>query len=127
MTFKNFLPGIAWFFFVIILLCIPGSDLPKADNFFSKIFFDKWAHAGLFCILTFLWMWPVCKSEKSTSEKYIYFIKIAFATIVWGITTEFIQKYWVTGRSFDLLDCAADSLGVVIAFLFCKKVYLAKK
>jgi VanZ family protein len=125
--FKKYIPGIAWFFFVLILLCLPGSKFPKVDNFFDKIFFDKWVHAGLFCVLAFLWMWPIGKSEKSDSEKQIHFIRIALAAILWGITTEFIQKYILITRAFDLLDWAADSLGVLIAFLFCKRIYLSKK
>jgi VanZ family protein len=124
---KKYIPGIAWFFFVLILLCLPGRELPKGDDFLDKIFFDKWVHAGLFCILAYLWMLPVGKSEKPLQEKYQFFIRISLAAIVWGITTEFIQKYIVITRSFDLLDWAADSLGVVIAFFFCKKVYLSQK
>lgn len=124
---KKNIPGIAWFFFVLVLLCLPGSGLPNADNFFDKIFFDKWVHAGLFCVLTFLWIRPIGLLKIEISEKRYYFIRIALAFIVWGITTEFIQKYLVVTRSFDLLDWAADTFGVLIAFLYCKKVYLVKK
>jgi VanZ family protein len=34
---------------------------------------------------------------------------------IWGLATEFIQKYFVPGRSFDLLDFAADSTGAFLA------------
>jgi len=44
------------------------------------------------------------------------------AAIVWGITVEFLQKYFVIGRDFDLLDWAADSVGVLIAFLLCREI-----
>jgi VanZ family protein len=50
-----------------------------------------------------------------------YFIKIAIATSIWGLTTECIQKYFVPGRFFDMMDWASDSLGALIAFWFCRK------
>jgi VanZ family protein len=126
-SIKKFIPGIAWFFFVLILLCLPGSDIPKVDNIFDKIFFDKWVHAGLFCVLAFLWMMPVGKADVNASIKFRYFIKVAVAVIIWGITTEYIQKYFVKSRGFELLDWAADCVGILTAFFYCKKKYLSKK
>ena len=121
---KKFIPGIAWFFLVLILICLPGDDLPKADDWMSAIFFDKWVHIGLFSILAFLFMLPICKSNLSLPNKRTTIIKIALAVCVWGITTEFIQKFFVAGRTFDILDWAADSVGCLIALLFSRIVYL---
>ena len=58
-----------------------------------------------------------------------YLIRIALAAIVWGITVEFIQKFFIPGRDFDLLDWAADSAGVLIAYWLCVKIlkYFEKK
>ena len=121
---KKFIPGIAWFFLVLILICLPGDDLPKTDDWMSAIFFDKWVHAGLFAVLAFLFMMPVCKNNLSKKEKWSFVIKIALAFCVWGITTEFIQKFFIPGRAFDLWDWAADCLGVILALIACKKFYL---
>ena len=115
---KKFIPGIAWFFLVLVLICLPGSDLPTVDDWFSKIYFDKWVHVGLFAILAFLFMRPFLKSGLPIKEKWNYIIKIAIATSVWGLTTEIIQKFFVPGRSFDMGDWSADSLGALIALLF---------
>ncbi len=119
----KFMPGIAWFFVVLVLLCMPGNEIPSA-KWFDKIFVDKWIHIGVFGLLALLFMLPVALSPMDKKEKLQYFIRIAIATSVWGLTTEFIQKYLVTGRSFDLLDWAADSLGAFISFIFCRKKYL---
>ena len=123
-SFKKFIPGIAWFFLVLILICLPGDDLPKADDWMSAIFFDKWVHAGLFCVLAFLFMLPFCKSDRNIKIKWVSVIKIALAVSIWGLTTEFIQKFFIPGRSFDLLDWAADTAGVLLAILGCKFFYL---
>jgi len=51
------------------------------------------------------------------------------AVITWGITVEFLQKYFVVGRDFELLDWAADSAGALIALWFSIRIlkYLEKK
>ena len=45
---KKFYPGIAWFVLVLVLICIPGYDLPKVDNWLIEINFDKFI-PGAFC------------------------------------------------------------------------------
>lgn len=124
---KKFIPGIAWFFFVLVLLCLPGSDIPSVDDWMNKIFFDKWVHTGLFSIMAFLFMFPFIKSSLPAKEKWHYLIKIAIATSIWGITSEVLQKYFIPGRSFDLFDWAADSLGALIAFLYGRFLLLKQR
>lgn len=126
-SYKKFTPGIAWFFLVLILICLPGDDLPKGDDWMDAIFFDKWVHVGLFAVLAYLFMKPICKSNLTSNNKWITIIKIALCISIWGLTTEFIQKFFIPGRSFDLLDWAADSGGVILALIVCKKFYLNSK
>jgi VanZ family protein len=121
---KKFIPGIAWFFLVLIAVCIPGENLPKVDNWLIKIDYDKIIHIGLFSVLAYLFMYPFVKSSLSIKQKWYYFIKIAIATIIWGITTELIQKFFIPGRSFTLADWLADCIGGITALIFCKKYYL---
>lgn len=121
---KKFLPGIAWFFLVLILICLPGDDLPKVGDWMSAIYFDKWVHVGMFSVLAFLFMIPFCKSDMTRINKWSFIIKIAISISIWGLTTEFIQKFFIPGRSFDLLDWAADSVGVILAVVVCRKLYL---
>jgi VanZ family protein len=119
MSFKKFIPGIAWFFFVLVLMCLPGKDIPNIE----VVYFDKLVHTGVFGLLAILFCWPFYNSTFNNKERLQYFIKIAFAVSLWGLTTEFIQKYFISGRAFDLRDWAADSIGALIAYLFCKKVF----
>ena len=78
----KFLPGIAWFFIILVLICLPGGDIPKA-GWLDKIYFDKWVHTGLFGVLTFLFCWPLYKSDFSEQKRINYFIKIALAASIW--------------------------------------------
>ena len=117
--FIKFVPGIAWFFVVLVLLCLPGEDVPSLD-WMSTINFDKFVHSGVFGLLALLFMLPVALSPMDRQAKFNYFLRIAIVTSLWGITSEFIQKFWIPGRSFDLFDWAADSLGALVAYLFCR-------
>jgi hypothetical protein len=122
-SIKKFLPGIAWFFIVVVLTFLPGGDIPKV-GWLDRIYFDKWVHIGLFGGLTFLFCWPFYKSDFSTRKRISYFIKIAIASSIWGLIIEFIQRFYIPGRSFDLLDWAADSFGALIALWFCTKKFI---
>ena len=121
---KNFLPGIAWFFVVMVLMFTPGKDLPDVGDWFSQLNFDKLIHIGVFALLAYLFMRPIGKTMLPPKTKAQYFLKIATAACIWGITTEMVQKYIVPGRSFSLLDWAADTIGGLAALYICRKVYL---
>ena len=117
---KKFIPGIAWFFLVLVLICLPGSDIPTVNDWLGEIYFDKWVHVGLFAVLAFLFMLPFLRSSMEAKQKWNVILKIGLATCIWGLTTEFIQKFFVTGRQFDLFDWSADTLGALLALLFSR-------
>ncbi|MEI8058792.1 MAG: VanZ family protein [Ferruginibacter sp.] len=124
---KKFIPGIAWFLLVLILICTPGEDLPKVDNWLIEIDFDKFIHVGIFGVLAFLFMHPFSKSSLPNKQKWQYCIKIAIATCIWGYATELLQKYFIPGRSYDLMDWVSDSVGGLVALLICKKFFLTDR
>lgn len=117
---NKFIPGIAWFFLVNLLCCLPGSELPQAGDWLSRIYFDKWVHTGLFAVLAFLLMYPVFRSDTPGKGRFYYYIRVCIAVSIWGLTIEFIQKYYIVGRSFDIVDWLCDSLGALLAFLFLR-------
>lgn len=119
---KKFFPGIAWFFIVALLTLLPGKDIPKSNWIGEIAGIDKFVHVVLFGGLTFLFCLPYVKRDIPYKKKVDIFLKIGGCVIVWGITVEFLQKYFVPGRDFELLDWAADSLGVLIAFWICRKM-----
>ena len=125
LSFIKFIPGIAWFFIIMVLICLPNKEIPKV-GWLTDINFDKAIHVGIFGLLTVLFCWPFYNSSFANKERLQYFLKIAIATVIWGLATEFIQKFFVPGRSFDMLDWAADSLGALLAYWFCKKKFMKR-
>lgn len=123
LSLKSFAPGIVCFIAVFVLVVLPESDLPQKQSWLDISFLDKIVHCIMFAVMTFLFLMPIGDSSMFKKEKRHYFIRIAISVCLWGLTTEFIQKFYVPSRSFDLLDWAADCLGVLIAWIYCRKFH----
>jgi len=107
------LPALTWVIIVTVLLCLPGSALPK-ESWFDKIWLDKWIHVILFLIIVVLWCRYLSASE---GKKIRYFRQVAIYFFVYGIAMEIVQKYFIPNRSFDLKDILADGVGCSIGLL----------
>jgi len=111
-----------WFLVVTILLCLPGSTLPK-ENWLDNIWFDKWVHIFLFAMLA----WLFCSSFKNFSGKKLrLFLAIVIACLFYGIVMEFVQKYFIPGRSFDSGDILADGIGSLMGGFIAARTYIKK-
>lgn len=120
--FKKLLPGIVWFLLVLILVCLPGEDIPD-EGWVGIANFDKLVHAGLFGGIVFFFCLPFRKEDITKQQKRHIFTRIMIAVIVWGLTTEMIQRFFIPGRQYDLLDWLADSVGAAIAFFISLKFF----
>lgn len=113
--------ALTWFVLVTILLCIPGTSLPKI-KWESKIFLDKWIHVFLFFVLVLLW----CSIYKNEDRQKVrrFFTAITVLSIVYGIVMEIVQHYFIPFRSFDIVDMIADSAGAVAGYFIAIKKLL---
>ncbi len=114
---RSFLPGILAFIVATVLFCLPGKEFPTED-WFEKIFLDKWIHVGLFASLVALWCLPFIPNNKGTPNTRNIFIRIALLFVSYGVAIEFIQGRFIPFRSFDIGDMVADALGCGVGFLF---------
>ena len=108
--------AIAWLIIMCVLFFLPGSDLPQA-NWLDAIYFDKWVHIGLFAVLIFLW-----RSSFDLDFNHYNWV-LLLSAILYGLSVEFIQKYWVPNRSFDLYDLLADTTGSVLGLIVWLRAY----
>lgn len=72
--------------------------------------FDKFAHALLFLIQT----WLIAKYWLSQNRKPPYLV-LFISALCWAIVSELAQHFFTTTRQGDILDIAADLLGTAIA------------
>lgn len=120
-TLKNFILPLAWFAFISVMLTLPGSSFPK-ETWLNKIYFDKIFHVSIFFILVLLFFWPFTRTTIPESKKKRIFFVIILSAIAYGVIIEFIQKYWIPGRSFELMDIIADASGSILVIIFYKQL-----
>ncbi len=79
---------------------------------------DKIVHLLLYFFLTYFWLLAYPSLWKI---KWTYMAII----IAWGILIEFLQAFLIIGRSGDVFDALANSIGCVLGMLF-SAVFLIK-
>lgn len=119
----SFFFPILWLVISTILLTLPGSAFPK-ENWLGKIWFDKWVHIGMFAIMVWLCCWATHKKYTEVRKIRTAFIWIGLASLFYGIGMEFVQKYCIANRSFDVGDIIADAIGCTIGVLFSIRRYI---
>jgi VanZ family protein len=110
MKFTSFIPAIIWFIISTILLALPGNDLPQS-SFFDFPYFDKIVHFTMFFLLTVFFSYPFAILLHDKPAIKSWFISIALYALAYGIVMEFVQKYFVPGRAFEVADIMFDGFG----------------
>jgi len=112
--------AITWLVIMSILFFLPGSAFPS-ENWLDWIYLDKWVHIGLFAVLIFLWR------SSFDWEVNNYNLLLLFSALLYGLMVEFIQRYWIPNRSFDLYDVLSDMTGSVLGLLIWLRVHRKNK
>ena len=123
MTLTRFIPAIGWFFLSLVLFCLPGSALPK-NPLLVALHADKLAHIILFFILCFLFARPFRNTGLGQESRRQWFLFIMLTGVLYGISIEFVQKYWIPNRSFEIGDIVADGTGCFLAWWNNKRKFL---
>jgi VanZ family protein len=121
----SFIPGIIWLIISTILLTIPGNDLPRSP-LFDFPFFDKLVHLGMFFLLSGSFCFPLLRRAERPATTKSRFITVALLVLAYGIVMEFVQKFFVPGRSFDVGDIVFDGLGSFAGIVALMVVYAKK-
>jgi VanZ family protein len=115
---NSYWPGLLWTIAIFILLILPGSSFPK-NNWFGKIYLDKWIHIFLFGFFVISW-WFAFRNQTIIQQKKIVF-KLLLTGILFGLVMEVVQHYWVKSRSFEIKDIMADAFGCFAGWLVIKR------
>ncbi len=78
--------------------------------------FDKLVHVTLFGGFVLLWnLYESGRNGKQARLLRLFFLWYVLGNI-YGIGSEYIQKYWIPGRDYDQADIIADMIGAGIAY-----------
>ncbi len=121
-----FAPGIIFFLISLFLLTLPGDAMPYLGwfNFPQR---DKFIHYCLFFLLCSLFAIPVKYRTSTKQAGIIWLTIICLIGIGYGIAIEFVQKWWIPNRSFEVLDIVADATGVAGAFGYSYMRFIRKR
>lgn len=98
---------------IAALSLLPPQDFPQLPLFEG---FDKVVHFTMYFIFSLLFSWAM-----KTELNYLRLLLIIPITIGWGVFMEIMQLEMHLGRSFDLYDMLANSIGVsfgILIFVF---------
>jgi len=107
---------ITWTVFTVLLLCIPGSEIP-GDGLFSIEGLDKVAHVILFGGIVLFWGFYFRQNPADDRFRRLLLWSVLL-TILLGIGLEFLQRYAIPNRSFDVGDIWADTGGAAATAVF---------
>ncbi|MDR1341152.1 MAG: VanZ family protein [Prevotellaceae bacterium] len=110
--------AILWIILIAFACLMPGDTIPNT-SFFSRIpYFDKIVHFMMYFIFALFLMSGFSRQYGKTSAKaYIFSFILAF---LFGVMIEFIQEK--VGRSYDVYDMIANTLGVIVSLLLFNTV-----
>ncbi|MBN1233592.1 MAG: VanZ family protein [Candidatus Coatesbacteria bacterium] len=112
--YRIWLPSIIWGIFILTITTIPGPELPKIPLFPGA---DKLAHFFLYGIFGYF-------LTKASRISFNLITSIFFPLcigVIFAMIDELHQKY-IPGRSCDIIDFTADTLGIIIGFLLTWRI-----
>ena len=84
---------------------------------------DKFVHAFLFALLTFILYWEQVRQRARVRKPYIYNIITLTLPLLYGAALEVAQQYCTTYRTGSKWDLIADAIGIgmgwLLALIWC--------
>lgn len=106
---------VIWTLLIAFAMCLPGGYIPN-ENGFALPNFDKLIHLGMFGGFAFLWSLYLSRFRLPTGKLLLGFFCFYLLSNGFGVAMEFVQKYWIPGRDYDLADIIADMWGAGIGY-----------
>jgi len=110
MFFKYNFPAILWGLIILILMGMPGNDIPKMP-WLEHLHFDKAVHFFLYAVFTIL---LIRSFKKQISFTFLQKYSVATALgigIFYGAILEYLQGILFIDRTSDLHDLIANIIG----------------
>ena len=116
MTTKQYLyAALLWTVIIMVVVGVPGNQIPKVSHFIDLLQPDKIVHIGLFTPFSFLWISYIsCKLKTIKSS----IILVVLFGMLYAVITELLQVYVFIGRSGNFPDAIADFIGAIIGIIY---------
>lgn len=104
---------------IFLLILMPGQQLPDTGNLFS---FDKFAHFGVFSILSFLMTLGFAKQHTSDNLKKHHSKFGLGISMIYASVLE-VSQAAIPDRQMSLFDLFANIFGVLFGYLLFLLIY----
>lgn len=118
---KNLYKDNAILIAVVITIAIVFLSLSKISAFTPVVdinHVDKYQHTLAYFGLTLSWLFATQKMNRKPSFRFW----MVFGVFLFGILMEILQQVLTTYRQADFFDVLANTSGVIIAYVFFRKV-----
>lgn len=113
--FSAYWAALIWAAFILLLMSLPGKDLPDFDIWAIDIE-DKLGHIAVFGLLAILMVWGLTKRTEHLTRKSLW--AIFLIGTFYGAATEILQGIAFPSRYASVLDFVADTIGSVSGTIF---------
>ncbi len=120
--FSNRTPALLWSIVIFILLALPGKMLPN-ENRLAIPNLDKYVHIILFGTFVFLWSFYFATKVHNNNYPIRKSLTILVIACLYGTAMEYVQKYFIPNRDFDIYDITADIAGAIMGFLIVRLTF----
>jgi VanZ family protein len=114
------LPAVVWTIVIFILLALPGNMLPDEKRVGIPQL-DKYVHLILFGSFVFLWSFYFHAKGGNRNLQGL-FLRIVVIACLYGTAMEFVQKYFIPNRDFDIYDIGADIAGAIGGYIVLRLI-----
>lgn len=105
---------------VLCYLTLVPKPLPNIENPF--LHFDKLVHILMFFIVYIIYAFDYIRQERQHTLSFSVLLVILMITILLGGFIELAQGTALIHRGCDIWDFVADSIGAILAFVFCRPI-----
>ena len=84
---------------------------------FSISNFDKYVHISIFFVFVLLWSFYFAARPEESKKLRKWFFLVFIIACLYGTAMEYVQKYFIPFRDFDLYDILADVIGACLGYL----------
>jgi VanZ family protein len=112
---------VLWTLFILIVVGIPGSYIPKPVSFWRLLSPDKIVHIFLFGPFAFLLLHYLFSLPELHSKIKFPFLLTLFLGIIYATITELLQFFVFVGRNGNIYDAIADTVGVITGIYIYQK------
>ncbi len=109
-------PALLWAAVILLLTGLPGNVFPEIKSFWDWLGPDKIVHLFIFGIQSFLILWGYRTDYFANKNRKILAVTAIVLTAFYGLLTEVLQRYVFIGRSGNVYDFLADTVGALLGW-----------